>query len=802
MIELVQNEKKKIGNKWGVFKIMAKTGINLIFWIFLLFFLIIIIPIPQKNSHHSLKILDRNGMELYEFLGEEKTRSQWLSFEEISPWLIKTTIFREDRHFYKHFGVNPFALLRAGIINIKNKKIVLGGSTITMQVSKIMEGRRGKNFLKKIKEILLAIKLEIKWSKKDILTYYLNNVYYGNQLLGCESASQFYFGKSARELTLAQSAFLSIIPSSPSLLNPYKDFERVKKRAKKLIEEMYLKKWIKSEDYKIAMNESIKLKKPENPLLAPHFVFRVLKEEEENIYKFSEIRTTIDYYLQKEVQNILRMQIENLKGKGVTQGAIIVMENKTGEILVWIGSKDFWDEESAGQIDGCIIKRQPGSTLKPFLYASAFERRYTPATILPDIPTSFKDGNKLYVPRNYSNDFSGPVRARVALASSLNVPAVYLLSRIGKPVFYLRLRSCGFESLDKGDNFYGLGLALGSGEVTLLELVRGYSIFARKGILLPEKKILYYKKKDGTLEFPQENKGKKVFDEKVSFLITSILSDNYSRGLGFSENSPLNFPYQVAVKTGTSEGFRDNFCIGYTKDWTVGVWVGNFEGNGMKNVSGVTGAGPIFHSVMNLLHRKKYGRIPDGERSFAEIPEGILKLDICPISGMLSSKSCDGRIFEYFIEGTEPKEVCDWHRSIEIDSRNGLLASRWTPQKFKKEKIFLFPPPLFMEWAKERGYNPPERLSELREHEFEILHPVDGAIFQSLPDLPKNYQSIRLELKTDIIRGKVIWLIDGKVHSISTFPFKARWNIEKGFHEICAKLEDGKYEDRVRIYVQ
>ncbi len=784
------------------FKRMKKNAFFLLLPFLLLTLLIFIVPIPEENYNNSLKILDRNGIELYEFLGKDKTRSQWLSFEEISPWLIKTTIFREDRHFYKHFGVNPFALLRAGIVNLKNRNIVLGGSTITMQVAKIMEGRRGKSILKKILEIIVAAKLEINWTKKDILSYYLNSVYYGNQLLGCESASQFYFGKSARELTLSQSAFLSIIPSSPSAHNPYKNFEIVIRKARTLIKKMYLKGWIKEEDYEIAINERVELKKPENPLLAPHFVFRILKEEEENIYNFSETKTTIDYHLQKESQNILRMHLESLKGKGVGQGAIIVMENRTGEILVWVGSKDFWDEESSGQIDGCTIKRQPGSALKPFLYASAFQKGFTPSSILPDIPTSFKEENKFYVPRNYSNDFSGPVRVRVALSSSLNVPAVHLLSKIGKSAFYSTLQSCGFESLNKGEKFYGLGLALGSGEVTLLELVRGYSIFARNGILIPEKKVLYYKKRDGSVESPPEKKGERIFDEKITFLISSILSDNYSRGLGFSENSPLNFPYQVAVKTGTSEGFRDNFCVGYTKEWTIGVWVGNFEGRSMKNVSGVTGAGPVFHSIMNLLYKRKYGEIPYGERSLDEIPKGIIKLDICPVSGMLASGNCEGKIREYFIEWSEPREICNWHRILRIDRRNGLLAGEGTPDKFLTSKLFLIPPPTFMEWAKKKGLNPPEKFSSLKEHEFEIVHPVDGAIFQSLSDLPKNYQSLRLELKTDITWKKVIWMIDGKFFTISSFPFRERWNIEKGIHEICAKLEDGKYEDRVRIFVQ
>ncbi len=782
---------------------MIKKLIYFLILIFPILFFFVIYDIPEMKNTGSLKILDRNGIELYEYLGEDKIRSHWLTFDEISPWLVKTTVFREDKYFFLHPGINPYAILRAGIVNLKSRKFVLGGSTITMQVAKMMRSRRGKNLIDKLKEILLALKLEMRFSKKDILTYYLNRIYYGNQLLGCESASQYYFGKSAMELTLAQSAFLSVITSSPSFLNPYKNFQGVEQKARKLIYEMFKNRLISKENYDIAISEKIEMKKPENPILAPHFVFRILKEEEENIYHLSEIKTTLDYRLQKEVQDLLRVHLKSLKDKGVNQGAILVMDNRTGEWLVWVGSKDFWEDESFGKIDGCLVKRQPGSALKPFLYAEAFGKGFDPSSILPDIPVKFREEGRFYAPRNYSNNYSGPVRARVALSSSLNVPAVYLLSKIGEFSFYSALRACGIESLNKGERFYGLGLALGSGEVTLYELVRAYSIFPRKGVLFPEKKIIYYKDKDRNTEFPPPKNGKRVFDEKIAFLISSILSDNFSRTLGFSENSPLQFPYQVAVKTGTSEGFRDNFCIGYTKEWTVGVWVGNFEGKSMKGVSGVTGAGPLFHAVVNLLYKKKYGKIPYGERGLDEIPEGIIQLDICAVSGSLPSKDCEGKIKEYFIEGFEPTEICNWHRVVEIDSRNGLLASEWTSAKFRKAKLFLSPPPIYMEWARKMGFSlPPDRISDLKEGQFKIVSPVNGSIYQTLPDLPKNYQTVKLEVRTDILWGRVIWRINGKVLGAFPYPFTTRWNVERGFHEIIAEMEDGKYSDRVRVYVQ
>ncbi|MGQ9617336.1 MAG: transglycosylase domain-containing protein [Candidatus Aminicenantia bacterium] len=257
-------------------------------------------------------------MELYEFLGEGKHCSCWLTLDEISPWLKKTTLFREDRYFFRHFGINPYTLLRAGIMNLKNRRVILGGSTITMQVAKIINGRRGRNFFQKLEEILLALKLELHYSKKDILTYYLNRVYYGNQLLGRESASQYYFGKSAEDLTLAQSAFLSVIPSSPSKFNPYRNFESVRQRGVSLLKEMLKRGLITKEDYEIAINEKIELRKPKNPMLAPHFVFRILDDEEDRIYSLSEIKTTLDYYLWKESLKILNFHLKPLREKNVT----------------------------------------------------------------------------------------------------------------------------------------------------------------------------------------------------------------------------------------------------------------------------------------------------------------------------------------------------------------------------------------------------------------------------------------------------------------------------------------------------
>jgi penicillin-binding protein 1C len=764
---------------------------------------VLLTPMPSLRPDSSLRILDRHGVELYEFTGPAKNRRHRLSLDEISPWLVRTTLFREDRHFNRHPGVNPWTLLRAAVVNARHGRIVLGGSTITMQLARILAPRQRRSFGAKLHEILLALKLDKKLSKREILDLYLNRLYYGNQLFGCEAASRFYFGCGAHDLTLAQAAFLAVIPSSPSRLNPWRYPRATEAQARRLMEQMRAENWIRAEDFELARQERIETVRPDNPILAPHFVFRLLKEEEAGLYGMAEVRTTLDADLQRESRDTLRACLEGLSRRFVRQGAVLALDNRSGEWLVWVGSVDFWDEENGGQIDGASIRRQPGSALKPFLYAEAMRTGLTPASILPDIPLTFREDGKSYVPRNYSSGFSGPQRARVSLASSLNVPAVYLLSRLGTGRFQRALQDVGFASLDRGDRFYGLGLALGSGEVTLAELVKAYAVLARLGQDLPERKVISWRTGDGRIVEPRRPPATRRIDERSAWLTTSILSDNTARGLGFGEETPLQFPYQVAVKTGTSEGYRDNVCVGYTRDFTVGIWVGNFEGRSMHGVSGVTGAGPVFHAVMNLLYRRLLGRIPYGEHSLDAPPPGMVRLEVCPLSGLLAGPDCDGRISEWFDEEHVPKQVCDWHQRLEIDRRNDLLATERTPRAERETRRFVKPPAMFLKWARQQGLPlPPARPSALGEHEFAISFPVNGSIFQTLPDLPARCQTIRLELRTSLRNGTVQWLVDGRPLARTPWPYATRWPIRRGEHEIAARSTDGKLHDRVRVMVQ
>ncbi len=760
-------------------------------------------PMPAIRPAGSLRVLDRHGNELYEFTGASRGRSRPLTLDEISPWLVKATLFREDRHFHTHPGVNPGALLRAAAVNLRHGRIVLGGSTISMQLARILAPRRQRSLGAKLGEALLALKIGWKMPRREILGLYLNRLYYGNQLFGCEAAARFYFGCSARDLTLAQAARLAVIPSSPARFDPWRRPGALEVAARRMLQRMRAAGWIDSSQFTVAAQERVETVRPDNPILAPHFVFRILQDEEERLPGMSEVRTSLDADLQREARDTLRASLEGLAHRGVRQGAVLALDNRSGEWLAWVGSADFWDDTRGGQIDGASIRRQPGSALKPFLYAAAMGGGLTPATLLPDLPLTFREDGRSYVPRNYTSSFSGPQRARVCLGSSLNVPAVWLLSRTGTSRFHRSLLNLGFASLNRGDRFYGLGLALGSGEVTLAELVRAYAMLARRGLAAPDRKVLQWRTSDGRAWAPRLPPPRRLLDERDAWLVTSILADDNARGLGFGEETPLRFPYQVAVKTGTSEGYRDNVCVGCTRDFTVGVWVGNFEGRSMHNVSGVTGAGPVFHAVMNLLYRRLLGRIPYGERSLGDPPAGIERREICPLSGLLAGPDCDGRVGEWFVAEHAPRQVCGWHQRLDIDARNGMLATPRTPPQARQSRLFVQYPAMYLAWARQQGLpHPPARPSPLGEHEFAISYPGDGAIFQSLPDLPPRHQTIRLELRTSLRAGSVQWLVDGHPFARARFPFSVRWPIGKGSHEITARSGDGSLQDRVRVMVQ
>lgn len=712
----------------------------------------------------SLRLEDRTGVPLREILSDEGGRCRWVGLKDISPFLLSASIASEDRHYFAHSGVNPYAILRAFLQNLKSRRVVSGASTITQQVVRNVYHFR-RNVFSKIVEAWLAVRLEHTLSKEEILVQYLNRISYGNQAFGIEAASRLYFDKPAADLSLAESAYLATLPRSPSELNPYRHSTAAVKSQKELLHRMKDLGFITEETMARALDEPLNLRSENEKFRAPHFcdfiLARIASEERRTM---AVIRTTLDYGLQAKVETLTTNHLAALEKKGISNAAAIVLDNRTGEILSMAGSRDFFDERHDGQVNGALSLRQPGSTMKPLMYALALENGMTAATILEDIPTRFSTMEGSFTPENYDEKYHGPIRLRSALASSYNIPAVAVLQTLGPDLLYRRLKDLEFASLRQTPGFYGVGLTLGNGEVTLLELVRAYSALARGGTFIKDQSVLKITMKNGTekilLRDPSPRPG---FSPDAAYIITHILSDKDARVPTFGYHSPLNFPFSVAAKTGTSKDFRDNWTIGYTPRYTVGVWAGNFDGAPMQNVSGISGAGPLFRDIMLLLSR--------GDQDSFEEPKGLVHVRICPLSGELPSSQCPSAIDEIFIPGTEPKTFCRLPHDKEKKTATPVIGS-----------------------------------SRLPKTDFSISFPQDGDVFKIDPVLRRDYQTIRLNVSTPsgVEVQSVEWRINGRKTGSASFPFAFAWNLTPGSYTITARalLKAGSLESRpVKITV-
>ena len=543
------------------------------------------------GSEPSTIILDRKGKPLHHSAREDYYRLQHTPLTEIPEDLINATIAAEDKRFYSHGGVDILATMRAAKDSLLAGRTVSGASTITQQTVKLSSPPAKRNILTKIKESLTARHLEMTSDKDTILTSYFHHLDYGNRILGPQQAALHYFGKPLSHLSLAECALLAGIPQSPARHNPRTNPNGAKKRRDWVLDRMQIVFDIDEERINRAKKEPIQLQKPIYLTDSPHLAQFITKHHSSTSPSIS---TTIDAALQSFSQNTLKAEIDKLVEKNVNNGAVVIIDNHTREIITLVGTADF-HSPNAGQINAALIPRSPGSALKPFVYLLAFEKLgMTPATVLPDIKTSFPGplGAEEFV--NYDRSHRGPVTIHRALGNSLNTTAVRVLNHFGGPATLVKLfKQLGFNSISETPGHYGLSLVLGSGEVTLLEATNAFSTLAQLGNHNQPTILLDSKNSPST----------RLFSPTSAYLISSIMADNSARAHAFGRTSNLRFPFPCAVKTGTSTDFRDNWCIGFTKDFTVGVWVGNLDNTPMKGISGVTGAGSVFHSVMTRLHR-------------------------------------------------------------------------------------------------------------------------------------------------------------------------------------------------------
>ena len=682
----------------------------------------------DANRFASPTIVDRNGVVLYEPLTASGVRGELL--RDIPDNVMHATIAAEDRRFFRHVGVDPIAIVRAAWRDALTLSRAEGGSTITQQAAKLLLGSRERTVAQKAREAVLALRLEHRYSKRAILALYLNIAPYGNQTSGIRRASRRYFGCGPENLTVAQSAFLAALPQRPSATT--------KVRWRYVVDRMLAQGFIDADGARVARAERLRFVNGERPTIAQHFVERVLAEPHDH----RRIVTTLDAQLQREVAGIIAAQKQNLLNHSAHSVAVAVVDNRTGDWLAYEGSGDYFGTNFGGAIDGVTTLRQPGSALKPFTYALAFENGYSPATVLADVPSHFPTAEEgiVYTPRNYDGRYRGPLRARLALAGSENVPAVAVLHKLGPPALLRFLRRTGFTDLDRTADYYGLGLTLGDAEVTLEQLVRGYAMLARGGVALD---------------------GRRLLSQRSVFWITDILSDPSAREYVFGSGGSLEFPFPVAAKTGTSQAYRDNWTVGYTRDVTVGVWVGNFGREELRNSTGVTGAGPIFHDVMLAAMKRR------SAETILNPPKDLERVEICALSGLRPSPWCPA-IEREWVRRDAPIEFCSWHH---------------------KESTTL--PPEYRAWQQTLNAQSVAPPTSAALH-LKIQSPPNGATYLIDPTLRSEYQTLPLRAVGD---SHVQWHIDGRAVDA------AEWSLVPGRHTITAVDGSGN-RDEVRIYVK
>jgi len=749
----------------------------------------------RAHFPESRRILDSQGRLLREVVNSDGARAWWVDLQDISTLVIDATLAVEDARFFSHSGIDILSVVRAIRQNVTSGRVVSGASTITMQLSRLLFNHP-HSMWGKLKQAFDALRLERAMDKNAILEQYLNRAFYGSGTIGIEAASRKYFGKPNTHLSLAEAALLAGLPKAPSNLNPIRDFNAAVERQEVVLKRMLETDKISLEQYKRACRQPIHIKEITPKLSAMHFTDYVLSQDSLP----GDVHTTLDSDLQNQIELLVADHVKSLMSGGLTNAAVVVLDNSGGAILVMVGSSDYWNPNS-------------GSVT----YALAFEKGFSPASMVADIETQYlgKSGT-LFSPKNYSEHYSGPVLIREALGRSLNIPAIRIANAVGIKDLLERLRAVGFASLDRDANYYGLGLTLGNGEVTLLELAQAYAMFARGGLpckvhalrargTLFEKTVPLDPLQKLFINRFLKPRGECVFSEEVCFLITDILSDENLRIRAFGAANPLLLDFPMAIKTGTSSNWRDNWVVGYTKEYTIAVWTGDFEGAPMNQLSGTSGAGPLFHKIAHLVVQR--GAVQQ-KPTIPGPPEGIEQILVCTLSGKTPTEHCPNHCSVYVLKESESRSSCDMHRLFRLDKRNGLLASDRCPLRFVEERIFEVLPPIYAEWqASHTSQHPPTKYSPyclpngITANALVITRPRNGEVYLLEPGYDIITQTLQLSGEVDPVLPEVNWWLDGQKVTAASWPYEANWQMAKGRHHLVMK-GGGMQSDPVEFEVR
>ena len=747
-------------------------------------------PLPKARLHRPASpiVLDRNGEWLRAFLAadgmwrmpELVTKDSENAFEAntrqknvgsgVSPLLHQAMLTSEDRWFYYHFGINPVSIVTALYDNITAGKVVRGGSTITMQLARLMEPK-ARNVPNKLWEMFRALQLELAYSKSEILTFYFNMLPYGGNIVGTAAASRFYFNKPQRAMSLGEAALLAAIPNSPERLRPDRFPENARAARKKVLNRLLAHRQISEQQWQEALQEPIPTKRYPLPFKAPHLARLLVRGKGPHARPTTtgRIYTTIDVKVQETARRILREYLDAsfsgiVNPRLPSTGAVVVMDTRNRQVLAMVGSHDFFDRKALGQINGTLAPRSPGSALKPFVYALAMEQGLiTPETLLFDVPVTYAG----YEPVNYDGKYSGYVTARQALARSLNVPAVNLNARLKNGTLHAFLKQAGISTLALAKK-YGLSMVLGGCEVNLLELTTLYAGLANMGEFAPYQLTL--QQPMDTQELPDATT-QRLLRRETSFIVTEMLTTlqlpaNTVKNPEAFE-STLNLP-KIAWKTGTSYGHRDAWCIGYSPELTIGIWLGNFDGKGSSMMSGTDAATPILFALFTALTGQ------DTHRWFTK-PEGLKTREVCALSGAPVSPYCPTRKSDVYISGVSPVATCTIHKRVSIDVVTGYTLcshcrnlDKTEPQNGYKTIIFEEWPAAAATWLAKNGFAVPVLPAHnplcngaIAGSAPVILSPTKDTVYYIRPGVPLENQKIRLSASASNRTQELFWFLDG-----------------------------------------
>lgn len=779
------------------------------------------LPSPDKLARRdgfSTKIYDRGGELLYDVFTNQ--RRSPVKLDDVPLYLRQATIAIEDKNFYKHEGFDPTGILRAAWNIVIHRKFQ-GGSTLTQQLAKNVLLSSERTLTRKIREFILAIQIERKYSKDEILQMYLNEVPYGGTAWGVEAAADSYFGKPVKELTLVEAAILAGLPQRPTAYSPYgSDPQAYVGRAEQVLRRMREDDYISKEQEEEAKKQlsEVKFVGKEAGFRAPHFVMYIKSILEERYGTALveqgglKVTTTLDWDLQEKAQQIVSEEIAKVESLNITNGAAVVIDPNTGEILAMVGSKDFSAKDYDGQFNVATLGlRQPGSAIKPVTYVTALRKGYTASTLLMDTPTEFPGGagQPPYKPENYDGKYRGPVQVRYALANSINVPAVKMLALAGVKEMLKTAHEMGFKTLEPTQenlNRFGLSVTLGGGEVRLIDLASAYSAFANGGLRQEPITVLKVEDSKGrVLEEFKPREGRRVLDKGEAFIISHILSDNQARSEVFGTNSALVIPGRtVAAKTGTTNDMKDNWTVGWTPQVIAGVWVGNNNNTSMKRLaSGISGAAPIWRKIIMEA-------LKDKPNASFEVPDNVVSAEVDTISGYKAHDSFSSRT-EYFIKGTEPEGEDLVHARLKICKGEGGLAtpSQVAAGQFDEKEYFVFKEedPFgtpnrwqegILQWLStqpEPRYHPPsDYCGSANPVNVEFLSPRDREKIDS------NSFEVRVDAKSTTEIFQVEIELDGiKQGTLTSPPWRMTLsNVSTGTHTLRAKAKDssGKESDR------